>query len=99
LIYDIYFLLKMRDPKVYIIDITLGDGTPRRLSHFIRYTSTEDRIYLICIDNDCSNECWVSIPMSLKNTKKPIINWERVEDDDPTLPKVEDMYPSIHYSY
>ena len=82
---------------MYLIDTTLGDATPRRLSHFIRYTSTEDRIYLICIDRSI-DECWVSIPMSLRYENKPIMNWERVESDDPTLPKVEDIYVGFNYS-
>ena len=84
----------MRDPKVYILDMYKGTGIIKRLSHFIKYTSTEDRIYLICIDKEV-DECWVSIPKFLKN-EKVIISWDNVENDDLTLRHIIDIYPYGH---
>ena len=71
-----------------------GTGNIKRLSHFIRYADKDDRIYLICIDKEV-DECWVSIPKSLKN-EKVITSWDNVENDDLTLRNIIDIYPYGH---
>lgn len=81
----------MTHTKTYYIDMYKGTGNIQRLSHFIKFADKDDRIYLVCIDKEV-DESWVSIPKSLQN-EIVISNWEKVENDDPTLLPIVDSYP------